>query len=166
VNVAIRAAAKADLDTLAAMARTLAAQLNLPFTATPDRLRAALLAPTPHAHVLIAEDTAPTAARTPAGFAAWHYDFDVLAGATGIQLTDMFLENDWRGRGIALGFFRTLARRAIADGCTHLRWSARVGSAPGMVLYQSLSAIPIAAWTSRTLAGDSLHALAAPEGTP
>jgi GNAT superfamily N-acetyltransferase len=164
MNFAIRAATARDIDDLLAMARRFAEQAQAVFSATGETLRAGLFGPTPKSHVLIAQDIAPapTADRAACvGFALWHYDFDILSGHGGIYLSDLHLDSAWRGQGIALAFFRTLARRAVGENCDHLRWSSLVRNAPGVNLYQSLGAIPIAAATSRSLAGDALRALAA-----
>jgi GNAT superfamily N-acetyltransferase len=171
VNFTLRAAQPADLDDLLRLARGFAQRAGRPLTADAEHVRASLFGPVPRAHVLIAH-TAPAiphvvpSARPPdaaglaIGFAVWHYDFDLLTGLAGIYLDDLHIDADHLGQGISLAFFTALARRAVTEGCRQLRWSPSVGSGTGVSLYRSLSAIPVAAWTSQTLTGEALHALA------
>ena len=161
MNFAIRAATARDIASLLAMAGRFAEQVHQPLTATAESLSGGLFGSTPKSHALIAQDIGPTAdASRCVGFALWHFDFDILSGRGGIYLADLHLEVAWRNQGIALAFFRALARRAIGENCDHLRWSSLVRNAPGVNLYQSLSAIPISAATSRTLSGEALRSLA------
>jgi GNAT superfamily N-acetyltransferase len=142
------------------MAKALADELETVFTADPAALRASLFGAAPLAQVMIAQDASPGAPVAPIGFAVWHTSFDVITGGAGLHLSDLYLDAGARGRGIALAMFRTLAQRVISLGGDQLTWSARVGASPGLTLYRSLGAIPLAAWTSRTLSGMALRAVA------
>ena len=94
------------------------------------------------------------------GFALWHHCFSTFSGRAGIYLEDIYVVPERRGGGIGRAIFRDLARRAQADGCTHIKWSVLDWNKKAVEFYTSLGAGSLDEWTVRRLEGSAFEALA------
>jgi GNAT superfamily N-acetyltransferase len=124
--------------------------------ATPDDFRIALFGTPPRCHALIAEQDGE-----PIGFALWHYCFSTFAGRHGLYVEDVYVNSPQRGQGVGRAIFRDLARRAVAEGCSHMQWAVLDWNMPAVDFYTSLGAKSLDEWTGRRLDGAALAALAA-----
>ena len=96
----------------------------------------------------------------PVGFALWFYNFSTFHGRHGIYLEDLFVEPDYRGKGIGKTLLKHLARRCIDEGLTRLQWWVLDRNEPAIAFYQSLGAKPMDEWTVYRVTGAELEALA------
>ncbi len=96
----------------------------------------------------------------PAGFALWFYNFSTFAGKEGIYLEDLFVETEYRGKGIGKALLRHLARRCVAEGLPRLQWWVLDWNEPSIAVYTSLGAKPMDEWTVYRVSGPELKELA------
>lgn len=96
----------------------------------------------------------------PAGFALWFYNFSTFHGRPGIYLEDLYVEPEFRGKGIGLALIRRLARRCVDEGLTRLQWSVLNWNEPSINFYKALGALPVDEWTVFRVSGDRLRELA------
>jgi GNAT superfamily N-acetyltransferase len=96
----------------------------------------------------------------PAGFALWFYNFSTFHGRHGIYLEDLFVEPEFRGKGIGIALIKTLARRCVDQRLTRLQWWVLNWNEPSIEFYKSLGAAPMNEWTVFRVTGDRLRELA------
>jgi GNAT superfamily N-acetyltransferase len=154
----IRTATPADIPTIHALIRELAAYEKAPdeARATPDQLRTALFGPRPAAHAHLATDDSTG---EPAGFALWFLNFSTWRGTHGIYLEDLYVRPSARGAGHGKALLTELARLCVTHGYQRLEWSVLNWNTPAITFYESLGARPQSEWTTYRLTDEALTAL-------
>ncbi|MGZ6906485.1 MAG: N-acetyltransferase family protein [Acidimicrobiia bacterium] len=154
----IRPARPADLDTIAALIRELAAYEELDHEVVLDEgeLHAHLFGPRPYAEVLIAEDDRGE----PVGFALYFHNFSTFLGRPGIHLEDLFVRPEHRGAGHGLALLGAVGAIARARGCGRIEWNVLDWNEASIAFYESLGARPMSEWLLYRLTGDAMDALA------
>lgn len=95
------------------------------------------------------------------GFALFFYNFSTFLGRAGIYLEDLYVKEEYRGKGYGKAVLQELARLAVARGCGRLEWSCLDWNRPSINFYLSLGARPMDEWTMYRLTGDALLHMAA-----
>ncbi len=156
--VILRAARPEDAGDVLRLVRALADYEHLlaDVTATEQHFTAALFAPCPRAHAVLAwVDTQAV------GFALWYYTFSTFAGGPDLFLEDIFVEPAHRGSGIGRALFRHLARTARTENCRRMEWRVLNWNQKSIDFYRSIGARPMQNWTVQQLDGPALAVLAA-----
>jgi len=122
---------------------------------TASELHTALFALPPLAYAQLAEADGKAV-----GLALWYHTFSTFRGGPDIFLEDLFVEPEYRGRGIGLALLRYLAQRAVAEKCRRIEWRVLNWNAPSIAFYESLGATRMEDWHVRRLEGGALAALA------
>jgi len=153
----IRAAAPDDVPTILDLIRGLAEyeRLTDQVVATVPLLRAALFpddGSPPSAHCVLAH-----VERAPAGFALYFFNFSTFLGRPGLYLEDLFVQPDFRGRGVGKGLLLHLARLANARGCGRMEWSVLDWNQPAIAFYESIGATRLREWQICRLTGEALE---------
>lgn len=94
------------------------------------------------------------------GFALFFHNFSTFLGRAGLYLEDVFVLEDYRGRGIGKALLRHLAQIALARDCGRFEWSCLDWNQPSIDFYHSLGAVPQDEWTIFRLTGQALRDLA------
>ncbi len=123
--------------------------------ATEDDIRATMFGPNPHTFCFIAEVDGEAA-----GVAIGFYNYSTFQGKYGLYLEDVYIRDGHRGRGIGKGFFRELARKAVAENCGRLQWSVLDWNTPAIEMYEKLGARALKEWIGYRMEGPSINALA------
>ena len=157
----IRPARPADIPAILRLIRGLAEYERLlpEVTATEPQLHAALFAPNPSGHALIAELDG-----TPIGLALFYYTLNTFKLRPNIFLEDLFVDPAHRGTGAGYALMRHLAQRAVAENCARIEWRVLNWNQPSIDFYHRIGSKPISDWHTLQLGGDALAALA--EGNP
>jgi GNAT superfamily N-acetyltransferase len=157
--VQIRPAKEADAPLVLEFIRKLAEYGDIASEATVNEaeVRSALFGPRPVAEAILAY-----AGNEPAGFAVYSFTFSSFLGKPGIYVEDLFVENQFRGKGIGKSLLVTLARLGRERGCGRLEWSVLNWNEQAMEFYQDLGAVPMDEWTTFRLTGEALDRLASP----
>jgi GNAT superfamily N-acetyltransferase len=100
----------------------------------------------------------------PAGFALFVHNFSADLGRPGIQIEDLFVLADFRGRGIGRLLLSFLARLAIERGCGKLEWSVSDWNKPAIRFYERLGAQAMDGWTVFRVTDEVLEELAKGRG--
>ncbi len=156
MTIRIRKATPDDAAAVLALVKALAVYEREPDAVEMDeaRLREALLRG--YAHALLALD-----GDRPVGLALYFFNFSTWTGRRGLYLEDLFVVPEARKRGIGLGFFRELARIAVAEGCRRMEWQVLEWNEPAQIFYRGLGAAPMQEWRVWRLEPEALAALAA-----
>lgn len=97
---------------------------------------------------------------TEVGFALFFGNFSTFLGRGGIYLEDLFVREQYRGRGYGRALLGKLASLALERGCGRLEWVCLDWNRPSIDFYLSLNARPMSDWTTYRAAGETLRQLA------
>ncbi len=123
--------------------------------ATEDGLRQSLFGPKPCAECVIARWQGE-----PAGFALFFHNFSTFLGRPGIYLEDLFVNPEFRGKGVGRALLQFLAKLAQERNCGRLEWSVLDWNESAIGFYKSIGAVPLEEWTIFRLKDEALSRLA------
>lgn len=106
------------------------------------------------ANVLIAEYEG-----IPAGFALYFYNFSTFLGKHGLYLEDLFVNEEFRGKGIGNAILSKLAKIALEEDCGRLEWWCLDWNEPSIDFYKRKGAVPMEEWTTFRVSGKALEEL-------
>lgn len=157
---AIRPAVPADVPAIVGLVRALARyeKLEHKVEATEADIAAALFGPSPRVFCDLAE-----AEGRVAGFALWFYTFSTFVGRHGLYLEDLYVEPEFRARGIGKALIRHLARRCVSEKLGRFEWSVLDWNEPAIQFYRAQGARLMDDWTVCRVDGEALAALGRPE---
>ena len=123
--------------------------------ATEARLEETLFGSRPYAETIIAEwDGAPV------GFALYFHNYSTFLAQPGIYLEDLFVQPEFRGKGIGKALLIRLAQIADERACGRMEWSVLDWNEPSITFYKKLGANPLDDWTIFRVTGPGLGKLA------
>lgn len=96
----------------------------------------------------------------PAGFALWFYNYSTFRGRHGIYLEDLFVDPDFRGKGIGKALLQHLGKKCVRENLGHFQWWVLNWNEPSIDFYKSIGAVPQDEWTVMRVTGDALKRLA------
>jgi len=153
----IRSAVPEDSDTLYRFICELAEyeKLSQSIIATAADIREALFGEKSCAEALLAfwDDR-------PVGFALYFTTFSTFVGRPGLYLEDLYVQPDYRGKGIGKELLLHLARLAYQRQYGRMEWSVLDWNKPAIQFYKKLGAKPMDEWTVYRLTRDDLERLA------
>jgi GNAT superfamily N-acetyltransferase len=79
-------------------------------------------------------------------FAVWYLTYSTFAGKPVLFLEDIFVDDIFRGRGIASGIFDWLEARAKTEGCVRMQWNVLDWNANAKKFYASRGASKVTEW--------------------
>ncbi len=94
------------------------------------------------------------------GFALFFHNFSTFFGWAGIYLEDLYVKQEYRGKGYGKSILKKLASIAVERGCGRLEWWCLDWNKPSIDFYLSLGAEPMSDWTVYRITGDTLSSLA------
>ena len=100
---------------------------------------------------------------TEVGFALYFTNFSTFLGRAGLYLEDLFVKEEYRGRGYGKALLRQLAKIAEENGYGRFDWWCLDWNKPSIDFYLSLGAVPMDEWTTYRLTGDTLEDFAKKE---
>lgn len=110
--------------------------------ATEEKINKYLFGSEKVAEALIAEyDTIPV------GFALFFKNFSTFLSLPGIYLEDLFVNPEYRGKGIGKKLLLELVKIAHERGYGRVEWSVLDWNKPAIQFYESLGASPNDEWT-------------------
>ncbi len=143
-GIAIRRAAEADVPLVLSFIRALAEYEKIPgeVAATEEMLRDSLFGPQRAAEAALAYY-----GDEPAGYAVFFHNFSTNAGRRGMYLEDIFVHEEYRGRGVGKALLKYVIDTARERGCARMNWSVLKWNRPAIEFYESLGARALADWT-------------------
>lgn len=74
------------------------------------------------------------------GYAIYFYNFSTFLGRKGIYLEDIYVDTEYRGKGIGDSLFRKVAEIACLENCGRMEWVALDWNKPAIDFYESRGA--------------------------
>jgi GNAT superfamily N-acetyltransferase len=130
-------------------------KLSHEVTATEELLKETLFGKQKVAEVIIGYYE-----ETPVGFALFFHNFSTFVGKPGIYLEDLFVKQEYRGKGFGKALLKHVAKIAKEKNCGRFEWSVLDWNEPSIKFYKSLGAKPLHDWTIFRVSGESLTELA------
>ena len=94
------------------------------------------------------------------GFALFFHNFSTFLGRAGLDLEDLFVLPEYRGKGYGKQILQKLAAIAVERKCGRLEWWCLDWNQSSIDFYLSLGAEPMSDWTVYRISGDTLQDLA------
>lgn len=157
-NFQIREGKPGDVELILSFIRELAEyeRLSHEVTATAADLEKYLFSPERKAEVIIGFYEGK-----PVGFALFFHNFSTFLGKPGIYLEDLFVKEEYRGRGFGKALLVYLANLALERDCGRLEWAVLDWNEPSINFYKSIGARIMNEWLINRITGESLLNLAA-----
>ena len=96
----------------------------------------------------------------PIGFALYFHNFSTFLGRPGIFLEDLFVKQEYRGRGYGKALLIHLAQITKERNCGRLEWNVLDWNTPAINFYKSIGANILEEWETFRLTGNSLDTVA------
>ena len=153
----IRPATRADIPQILTFIRALAAYERAPdaVIATEAGLERDGFGPNPIYFCLIAEHDGGAA-----GFALYFYNYSTWMGRPGLYLEDLYVEPEFRGKGIGKTLLQEVAAIALENNCGRLQWEVLDWNTPAIDFYLAMGAEFLDEWRNVRLSGDAIRKLA------
>ncbi len=154
----IRQATPEDVPLIHRLIKALAVYERMPdaVTGTQDILRDSLFVRRA-AEVIIGEYEGE-----PVAFALYFHNFSTFQCLPGLYLEDLFVMEEYRGRGFGGAMLRRLAQIARERGCGRFEWICLDWNEGALAVYRKLGAVPLKGWTIQRVEGEALEELSKP----
>jgi GNAT superfamily N-acetyltransferase len=96
----------------------------------------------------------------PVAYSLHFYTFSTFLAKKGIYLEDLFVLNEYRGKGIGKQLLKNIALDAVKNGFGRVEWSVLNWNSTAIDFYKSIGAIPQDEWTMYRLTGENLQKFA------
>lgn len=84
----------------------------------------------------------------PIGFCLFFYTFSTFCGRTNMYLEDLFIYEEFRGKGFGKEVFKILAQITLEEGCHRLEWVCLDWNKSSIEFYKRMGAFPMEGWTT------------------
>jgi GNAT superfamily N-acetyltransferase len=156
MSTTIRPATRADIPQILRLIRALAAYERAPeaVTASEAGLERDGFGANPFYFCLMAEYDGQVA-----GFALYFFNYSTWLGRPGLYLEDLFVDPEYRGRGIGKALLERVAAIAVEKGCERLQWEVLDWNTPAIEFYRAMGAEFLDEWRNVRIIGEALHRL-------
>jgi len=97
---------------------------------------------------------------TPVGFILFFQNYSTFLAKPGIYLEDLFVKEEYRGKGYGKKMLHFLAKLAVERNCGRLEWAVLDWNKPAIDFYISIGAKSMKSWIINRLSGPTLENLA------
>jgi GNAT superfamily N-acetyltransferase len=150
--LSIRPAEAGDVSVLNTLIHEFAEFERLPVAATEASLMRDGFSKSPKFSVLIAEWDGQ-----PAGYALFFDQYSSFEGRVGLFLEDIYVRDQYRGKGIGKALLAHIASIAKEQKCFGVRWQVLDWNTPAIEFYRGLGATFLDDWKTISLDGDALE---------
>lgn len=154
--ISIRFATEKDTNLIISFIKQLAEyeKLSHEVVTTEERINTYLFSDKKVAEALIAEYDSQ-----PVGFAIFFLNFSTFLALPGIYLEDLFVNPNFRGKGIGKSLLLELVKIAKDRGYGRVEWAVLDWNTPAIQFYESLGAVPNSDWTVYRIKQDQFNQL-------
>jgi GNAT superfamily N-acetyltransferase len=87
------------------------------------------------------------------------FNYSTWLGRPGIYLEDLFVEPEFRGRGIGKALLERVAAIAVEKGCLRFEWAVLDWNTPAIEFYRAMGAEFLDEWRIVRVSGEALKGL-------
>lgn len=153
--LSIRPASAGDVPVLNTLIHEFADFERLPISANEAGLLRDGFSAWPKFRVLMAEWESQ-----PAGYAFFFDYYSSFEGRPGLFLEDIYVRDQYRGKGIGKALLARVASIAKEQKCFGVRWQVLDWNTPAIEFYKGLGATFLDDWKTISLDGDALERMA------
>lgn len=110
---------------------------------TPEGLRRAMADPKGPEAILCETDDSK---REPVGFGIYAYSFSSFTGKLSVYIDDLYVREEYRGKGIGSALFSCVARIASERGCGRVDWYCMKTNTEGQAYYDQVLMADLVDW--------------------
>ena len=99
------------------------------------------------------------------GFALFFHNFSTFKGQHGLYLEDIYVDQEYRGRGYGKAMFLRLVAIAMERRRRRMEWTALNWNRPAIAFYESMGAVRMSEWSTFRLDEEHLRILNAAQQT-
>ncbi len=103
--------------------------------------------------------------KRPVAYALYFYTYSSFLARPTLYLEDIFVQDEFRGKGIGLALFLTCVKEAVKQGCGRMEWSVLTWNDNAMEFYEKLGATRLNDWCVYRLTSDAMAHLARSKST-
>lgn len=153
----LRHAEESDVPQILDLIRGIAEyeKLSHEVVATEELLRKNLFGEKRYAEVILGYE-----GETVVGFALFFHNFSTFTGRPGLYLEDLFVYEQYRGKGYGKALLLYLATLAKERACSRFEWVVLDWNTPAIDFYNSLGAKQMKEWIITRVAGGDIDRLA------
>jgi len=140
-KIDVRAGTVDDIPLLMSFIKSMAEFEKMEFKATPQDLKESLFGERPAAHTLLAFVDGK-----PAAYVTYFFSFASIVGKRGLWLDDLFVNPDFRRKGIAKALMSHLANIAIQNNCGRFEWMVLDWNKTAIDFYEGVGATVLDDW--------------------
>ncbi len=96
-----------------------------------------------------------------AGMAIWFLNYSTWQGKHGIYLEDLYVREQYRGRGYGKAMLEHLAARCVERDYGRFQWWVLDWNEPSIEFYRAMGAVSMDEWTVFRVSGEALNRLGA-----
>ena len=93
-------------------------------------------------------------------FMLFFQNYSTFLAKPGIYLEDLFVKEEYRGRGYGKKMLAFLSKLAVERDCGRLEWAVLDWNKPAIDFYKSIGAQSMSSWVTNRLSGPALQNLA------
>lgn len=90
------------------------------------------------------------------GFIMFFHNYSTFVGRAGIYVEDLFVKNEYRGKGYGKILLAFAAKTAVERNCGRMEWTCLNWNTPALDFYKSIGAEKMSEWTVHRLSKDTL----------
>ena len=155
LEIDVRAGTVDDVPLLLSFIRSMAEFEKLEAPVTENLLRESLFGNHAAARTLLAFVDG-----RPAAYAVYFFTFATMIGKRGLWLDDLYVNPEYRGKGIAKALMAYLADLVIKNKCGRFEWMVLDWNKPAFDLYRGLGATVLDDWRICRLDADGCAGIA------
>ena len=106
-----------------------------------------------HVHALVVEIESEIV-----GFALYFYTYSTFVGKRGLYLEDIFIEEPYRGKGIAKMLFKALTDIALNEKLERFEWTCLDWNTKALDMYKNMGAIQMKIWIPHRMTKEAMEA--------
>jgi ribosomal protein S18 acetylase RimI-like enzyme len=95
------------------------------------------------------------------GLGLYFFNYSTWASTNGLYLEDLYVEPEFRRRGVARALVRQLARIAAENGCGRFQWLVLRSNQGAIRFYESLGAKVAEGWALMQMYGEDIKRMGA-----
>lgn len=93
------------------------------------------------------------------GYIIYFFNYSTFNGAAGLYIEDIYIKEEYRGKGTGKDAFKLLAKIALEEDCKRMEWTCLNWNEPSRAFYKKLGAELMHEWTVHRLNEDNIKKL-------